>query len=190
MAGEKEQENPYSGALERIEEELEELRKQENQLALRKARLIESFEALLPLVLPEETQADINSLTLADSIRLVVKCAARPLHIREIRMRLDEMGFKTMKFRNPMASVHTAVKRMIDSKELAYIKDPHDGAKMIERGPFLKAAVFLERDISASSHKNNKGAVPQMTSEKRQEDFQPIHIKGEPLSATILRERR
>jgi len=158
----------YEEALERIQQEIEEVQKQETQLALKKARLMESFEALLPLVCTDEDEVvDVNSLTLADAIRLVVRCSGRPLHMREIRLRLDEMGFKTMsKFKNPMASVHTAVNRMIESEELAYTDDGL-GAKMIERGPCLKSAPFLERDMRVSSRKS-KEAMQHMASEKGQ----------------------
>ncbi|MFZ1008948.1 MAG: hypothetical protein WAN65_19060 [Candidatus Sulfotelmatobacter sp.] len=169
MAHEENDVSVYEEALERIQEEIEEVQKQETQLAIKKARLMESFEALLPLVCTDEDEVvDVNSLTLADAIRLVVRCSGRPLHMREIRSRLDEMGFKTMlKFKNPMASVHTAVKRMIESNEFAYIEDPQDGTNMIERGPCLKSAPFLDRDMRFSSRKT-KEAMQHMASEKGQ----------------------
>jgi hypothetical protein len=162
MAEENDTINPYQKALAQMSGELEEIKKQESQLAIRKARLIESFDSLLPLAFPDEIEVEVNSLTLADAIRLAVRSAARPLHVREIRSRLDDMGFGTVrKFKNPMASVHTAVNRMIDSQELVYITDPHDGAKVIEGGPFLKPTPRIA-DIA---RKSTSFKTPEATSD-------------------------
>src|SRR5258708_16801362 len=116
--------NFYSEALYRIWDELDKLQEEERQLTVRKAQLIQSFNALAPLAWPDEKVFDINSLTLADAIRLVVGSTRGAMPAREIRNRLEELGFHVAaKFRNPMASVHTAINRMGDSGELKYVTD-------------------------------------------------------------------
>ena len=57
---------------------------------------------------------------------------------RQVQFRLYELGFLLGKFKNPNASVHTAINRMLDSGELTLITGPTDGTKYFESGPSLK----------------------------------------------------
>jgi len=138
MPEEKKDTSFYEEAIERIGEELEKLREQERQLTLRKAQLIQSFNALAPLAFPDEKVFDINSLTLADAIRLVIRSTSVPMKARQVQSRLCELGFELLKFNNPNASVHTALNRMLDSGELTLITDPTDDTKYFECGPSLE----------------------------------------------------
>jgi hypothetical protein len=128
----------FEEAIERIGDELEKVREQERQLTLRKAQLTQSFNALAPLAFPDEKVFDINSLTLADAIRLVIRSTSVPMKARQVQSRLYELGFELVKFNNPNASVHTALNRMMDSGELTLITDPTDDTKYFECGPSLK----------------------------------------------------
>jgi hypothetical protein len=138
MPDEKEDADFYRGAVQRIRDELDKLQEQERQLTVRKAQLVQSFNALAPLAFPDEKEFDINSLTLADAIRLVIRSTSVPMKARQVQSRLYELGFLLGKFKNPNASVHTAINRMLYSGELALITDPTDGTKYLESGPSLK----------------------------------------------------
>lgn len=160
----------YREALDRIQRELEELQKQERQLAARKAQLSQSFDALIPLAFPDDKVLDIHSLTLADAIRLVIASEGRPMRPREIREKLDALGYQSLeKFHNPMASIHTAINRMVASDELRFITDPDDGAKVVVKGPSLKPIPKLvqspdnignaEKKLDTKAEKPHKGAA-------------------------------
>ena len=130
------EDNSFTKALFDAFNELEELKAQEKKIFVRKAQLKKSVDALYPLVFPE-SQTEISALTLADAIRLVFKSAARPLSAVEVRSKLDDIGFDLEQFENALASIHTAMSRMIDSEEL--VKVPDEGKKKaFERGPALK----------------------------------------------------
>jgi hypothetical protein len=148
MPDEKKDADFYGEAVQRIWDELDKLQEQERQLTVRKAQLIQSFNALAPLAFPDEKVFDINSLTLADAIRLVIRSTSVPMKARQVKSRLYELGFLLGKFKNPNASVHTAINRMLDSGELTLITDSTDGTKYIESGPSLKptpATLSLEK---------------------------------------------
>jgi hypothetical protein len=84
-------------------------------------------------VLP--VKADISSLSLADAIRLVIHSTERGITAKEIRGKLDDLGYDLSKHENPLASIHTAAKRMIDTEELIWVDDHN---KKLSAGPELK----------------------------------------------------
>jgi len=135
MADAEETPNPYSDALWKAYTELQELQKTEHELTLKKARLKQTIDALYPIVFPDATR-DINELTLANAIRLVINSTGRPITSKEVRSRLEDLGYDLSKFKNPLASIHTAANRMIDSEELVWVED--DDAKRLAAGPELK----------------------------------------------------
>jgi hypothetical protein len=139
---------PYKSAIFRAWQELTEAKEEEKKLLVRKARLKASVDALWPLAFPDSTYPDITSLTLADAIRLMVQsCNERPITIKEIRGKLQDLGFDLSKYKNPLASIHTAATRMVDSEELSWVDD--DGNKLTA-GPEMKPVLKAEAgDVGA-----------------------------------------
>jgi hypothetical protein len=127
--------NPYAEALWKAYEELQTIKCQEADLALRKSKLRKTVDALYPIVYPGAPE-DINSLSLADAIRLIIKNCDKPVSAKEVRNRLYDLGYDLSKYNNPLASVWTASKRMIDAEELELTEDEDE--KKLTPGPTLK----------------------------------------------------
>lgn len=127
--------NPYRDALEMALAEFKALQEQERQIAIRKANVKASIKALAPLVNQKST--DVNSLGLADAIRLVFGGTSRTLSPIEVRGKLEDLGFNLSNFENPLASIHTALNRMVDTNELVSSKS-EDNKKRVGAGPELK----------------------------------------------------
>lgn len=124
--------SPYKKALAKAVSEWNSLTKQERTIALRKAQLKETIRALQTLC---SAPPDINALSLSDAIRLMIRSTQGGLSKTGIRDKLYEMGYDFKKFKNPMASIHTACDRMVESGE--FVKAAED-EKKVEAGPELK----------------------------------------------------
>jgi len=145
----KENEKLFSDALFAAWRELNELKEQERKIAFRKAQLQATLNALSPLVF-EQTVTDINTLSLPDAMRLIMRSANRPLSSHDMRTKLDDLGFDLTKFENPMANILTAMKRMVESEEFIWTED---GSKKVLPGPELKPAPersYLEEILKLS----------------------------------------
>jgi len=142
--------NPYQSAIFQAWRELQEVQEQERQLTIKKARLKQTVEALWPLAFPDnENPPDISSMTLADAIRLMVRsCSGRYISVKEIRGKLEDIGFDLSKYANPLASIHTAASRMVASEELNWVDD--DGKKLTA-GPEMKPVLASEPEYGALS---------------------------------------
>lgn len=129
--------SPYKKALAKAESEWINLTRQERRIALRKAQLKETIQALYALC---SDLPDINALSLSDAIRLMIRSTSDGLSRTGIRDKLQEMGYDLKKFKNPLASIHTAVERMVESEE--FVRMPSDENK-VEAGPELKSVPEL-----------------------------------------------
>jgi hypothetical protein len=127
--------NPYQEALWKAYGEIQEIKRQEADLAIRKSKLRKTVAALYPIVYPSPAE-DINSLSLADAIRMIVKNSDTGVPAKEVRNRLFDLGYDLSKYSNPLASIWTAAKRMIDSEELTLTEDEDE--KKLAPGPELK----------------------------------------------------
>ena len=120
--------------------ELERLIEEEKNIAIKKAQLRETIKALAPLVAPE-LSPDIGSMSLADAVRLVIRSSGRPVSTLEIRSRLKDLGYNLEQHENPLASIHTALRRMEESDEVSSSDwDGTEKKKKFEPGPQLKPA--------------------------------------------------
>lgn len=124
--------SPYKKALAKAMTEWTSLTKQERKIAVRKAQLKESIRALSALC---SEPPDINALSLSDAIRLMIRSTRGGLSRTGIRDKLEEMGYDLKKFKNAMASIHTAVDRMVESEEFVPVSSDE---KKVEAGPELK----------------------------------------------------
>ncbi|SRR5713226_699314 len=118
--------------------ELERLVEEEKNITIRKAQLRETMKALGPLVAPE-LKPDVATMSLADAIRLIIRNAGRPVNALEIRSRLKDLGYNLDQHENPMASIHTALRRMEENDEVTPSEWDGTTKKKFEPGPALKA---------------------------------------------------
>jgi hypothetical protein len=130
--------NFYESALFAAYEELAELKTKELEIAVRRSQLRQTVDALFPLVFPQEI--DIKTLSLPAALRLILKSAGRPLSASDFKTKLEDMGFDTDKYDNPLANIHTAMSRMVESEEMAWVN--LDGKKKAIPGPDLKPPQF------------------------------------------------
>jgi hypothetical protein len=129
-------ETPYQTALFKAWEEFQKTQEDERQLTIKKLQLRQTIEALFPLAFPDWEVTDIRNMTLADAIRAVIKSSTRAVSVKEVRGKLQDLGFDLSKYDNPLASIHTATNRMVESEELIWVDDE---GKKLSPGPELKA---------------------------------------------------
>jgi hypothetical protein len=91
------------------------------------AALIQTMNAIAPLLGEEPLESDTPPPGMTDSIRGILAEAKEPLSAAEIRDRLAAMGFDLNSYSNPLATIHTVLKRLVESGE-AEMKEA-DGAK-------------------------------------------------------------
>jgi hypothetical protein len=86
------------------------------------AALIQTMNAIAPLVgeepltLPANEGTDIAPGGMTDGIRTILTEAGEPLTASEIRDRLQQKGFDMKSYSNPLANIHTILRRLTDSK--------------------------------------------------------------------------
>jgi hypothetical protein len=107
--------NDYRRALDAAVREYEKLSAERAELDGRLAQLKYSIAALTKLCGYEPTVP----LGLTDACRLVLRNAVTPLTALEVRDRLAAIGVDLAKYSNPLASIHTVLKRMHDAGEIA-----------------------------------------------------------------------
>ena len=107
----------YKRALEAAVREYEKLTAKHADLEGRLAQLKHSIAALTKLCGYEPT----TPLGLTDACRLVLRNAVAPLTALEVRDRLVSIGIDLGRYSNPLASIHTVLKRM------------HEGGELVER---------------------------------------------------------
>jgi len=150
--------NPYEAALNAAFEELQKLQTQEREIAVRKAKLRETMDALLPLVFPDTI--DINSLSLPNAMRLILRSSGRALNAADFLTKLTDIGFDVQKFDNPLANIHTAMTRMVESDEMVWVEI--EGKKKAIPGPDLKSVPqefpegALKALVEAFQHKESE----------------------------------
>ena len=123
----------YKQALAKAFKDYAELVQQLHELNLRKAQLTETIRALNSLC---SKPPSVNSLSLSDAIRLVFANSGQFMTPLEVRGRLKEFGYDLSKFKNPLASIHTALERMAEAEELSRGED--EDQKSFEAGDKLK----------------------------------------------------
>ena len=107
----------YRRALDAAVREYEKLSAERSALDDRLSQLHHSIAALTKLCGYEPTVP----LGLTDACRLVLRNAVAPLTALEVRDRLASIGVDLDKYSNPLASIHTVLKRM------------HEGGEIVER---------------------------------------------------------
>lgn len=125
---------PFRDALFAAYQELEMLKQQEREIAVRKAQIQQTINALYPLVFPFDDE-DVRALSLPNAIRLVLRSCGRPINMHDIHSRLTDWGYDLTKFDDPMTNIRTAMNRLVESEEMVWVDE---GKKKAMPGPDLK----------------------------------------------------
>ena len=126
----------YRRALDAACREYERLTAERAQLDARISQLQHSIAALTKLCGFEPTVP----LGLTDACRLVLRNASSPLTALEVRDRLISIGVDVTRYSNPLASIHTVLKRMRESGELVEREREED-----ERTAYVSVLPALNR---------------------------------------------
>jgi hypothetical protein len=108
---------PYKTALDAACRELETLAAQRVDLDRRIAQLSQTVGSLLKLCGFEPTVP----LGLTDACRVVLRAAAQPLTVAELRAQLHAMGIDLSRYENEAAVIHTTLKRLTESGDVRFI---------------------------------------------------------------------
>jgi hypothetical protein len=124
------------------------LREQKKEITVREAQLNETLKALMPLI--GAWKADITEYSLSNAIRFIFNGLEvnRTLSAIEVRGRLQDLGYDLSEYENPLASIHTCMRRMIETEELI-VNRTEDNKKEFQPGPELKAVPEPTPTISA-----------------------------------------
>jgi DNA-binding PadR family transcriptional regulator len=96
--------------------------------------LIQTMNAIAPLVgaeptpLPALQGAKPAPADLTDSIRAILTDAGEPLTATEIRTALEAKGFDMKSYSNPLANIHTILRRLTEAKAVETTHEIHAAA--------------------------------------------------------------
>lgn len=138
--------NEFKTALDKARQELSQLEVEEKRNAERKAQLLHSIAGLSALC----GEAAIGSMSLADAIRMIFKNALKvnaksTLSPKQVRDALRSYGFDLDQFNNEMASIHTAINRMLTAGEIEPVGDVEYGAAYRWKEPEMNAGYFKRK---------------------------------------------
>jgi len=80
------------------------------------AALVQTMNAIAPLIGAETLKPPGEEAGMTDCIRAILTEAGAPLTASEIRGRLEAQGFDMKSYSNPLANIHTILRRLTDSK--------------------------------------------------------------------------
>jgi hypothetical protein len=80
--------------------------------------LTRTIAALAPLV-GEKAPTSAPAVGMTDAIRAILAQAEGALSAGEIRERLEALGFDMASYSNPLATVHTILRRLTESEEIS-----------------------------------------------------------------------
>jgi hypothetical protein len=124
----------YAEVMDQALFDLENLIQERNRMDMEIAKLRETVRVLSTMVKESEEQmhrrsailgsASLNTPNLTDSVRAALRGAGEQgMTAIETREKLQSAGFDFSSFSNPLASVHTTLKRLIGHKEAVYGND-------------------------------------------------------------------
>ena len=84
------------------------------------AALLQTMAALAPLVgeAPPEPPAELPTAGMTVAVRTILSQSAEPLTAAGIRGRLADMGFDVDAYSNPLATIHTVLRRLSEAGEV------------------------------------------------------------------------
>ena len=118
----KDQQERYRQALEQAIREYERLSQKRARIDERLAQLVQTMGSLSRLCRLTPTV----SIGLTDACRMVLKSAGDPLTAAEVKAQLESIGFDASKYANPLACIHTVLKRLCRSGEVRFSRRPKE----------------------------------------------------------------
>jgi hypothetical protein len=125
--------------------------------------LIQAMRAIAPLVgekppdLPA-SDAEMVAGGMTDCIRVILKKAAEPLTASEIRESLASIGFEMDSYSNPLATIHTVLRRLAESGEVESTHEMFDSKKFtIPVSKHLAVEKIMGRDFQIGKMKGFVG---------------------------------
>jgi hypothetical protein len=110
------------------------------------AALTRTMNAIAPLAGEESLSSDAPPAGFTDSIRNILSAASDPLSAAEVRDRLSALGFDMNSYSNPLATIHTVLRRLVDARE-AEAKDAGGVRRFAPRRPKgLAIGLSIARD--------------------------------------------
>lgn len=83
--------------------------------------LVEGLRAFYETEAVKKTKSKEQLLGMTDAVRNALEKAATPMSATEIRERMERWGFDFSSYTNPLASIHTILKRLIVSQEIKVV---------------------------------------------------------------------
>lgn len=118
----------YKKMAENIQTEIESLEIQQEDIERRLARLKQALLGLAPLaeecpvgltgLFSESIVTAVEAMSITDAARQIFQAATKPLAPTEIKQQLLNMGKDLSKQKNVMASIHSLLKRLLESGEI------------------------------------------------------------------------
>ncbi len=105
--------SPYRAALDAALREYETLLQQKADVDARLAQVAESVGTLTRLC----GYASTVAYGLTEACKTSLRCAAAPMTPLEVRDRLQSTGFDINRYSNPLAAIHTVLRRLTESGE-------------------------------------------------------------------------
>ena len=122
---------PYRAALDAALREYETLLQQKADLDSRLAQVAESVGTLTRLCGYTPTVA----YGLTDACKTSLRCAGVPMTPLEVRDRLQSTGFDINRYSNPLAAIHTVLRRLTEAGELRRRVSRSKGVTYVFRAP-------------------------------------------------------
>lgn len=123
-----------------LRQEHDDLVKQQEQIAKRLAQLESAILGLMALEDIPVAEADWG---LADGCRMVLRASSEPLSAIAIRQNLMDLKYDLSKHTNPLASIYSVLKRLVDSGEATSTAD----GRYLSRNPESPMARIIQRSI-------------------------------------------
>ena len=133
----KDQQETYRQALEQAIREYERLSQKRARIDERLAQLVQTMGSLSRLCRLTPTVR----FGLTDACRMVLKSAGHPLTAAEVKVHLEGIGFDASKYANPLACIHTVLKRLCRSGEVRFTPRAHDKPAFAWKQPVRVVAI-------------------------------------------------
>ena len=114
--------------LEKLQAEQAELERAHEEQERKIAELVKTVNFLAPLV-GQQTVAATPPAGMTDCIRDVLKDAPEPLTAAEIREKLEALGFDMKSYSNPLATIHTVLRRLTEADEVVTMHESSAGRR-------------------------------------------------------------
>jgi ABC-type transporter Mla subunit MlaD len=111
----------YETALCDATDELSRLKTQRDDIDTRIARLESAIAGLNGLL---GRQRGGEQLGMTTALRTVLKAATEPMSLNALRCALDSLGFDLSGYSQPLPTIATAVKRLVDRAEAEQVESP------------------------------------------------------------------